>query len=45
MEMDYEYRELDAVHFYGKHNMERQMERMHLGHGLWKTETFLRLRK
>ena len=45
MEMDYEYRELDAVHFYGKHNMERQMERTHLGHGLWKTETFLRLRK
>ena len=45
MEMDYEYRKLDAVHFYGKHNMERQMERTHLGHGLWKTETFLRLRK
>lgn len=45
MEMDYEYRELDAVHFYGKHNMERQMGRTHLGHGLWKTETFLRLRK
>ena len=45
MEMDYEYRELDAVHFYGKHNMERQMERTHLGHGLWKKETFLRLRK
>ena len=35
MEMDYEYRELDAVHFYGKHNMERQMERTHLGHGNW----------
>lgn len=33
--MDYEYRELDAVHFYGKHNMERQMERTHLGHGNW----------
>ena len=33
MEMDYEYRELDAVHFYGRHNMERQMERTHLGHG------------
>ena len=26
VEMDYEYRELDAVHFYGRHNMERQME-------------------
>ena len=35
MEMDYEYRELDAVHFYGRHNMERQMERTHLGHGNW----------
>ena len=35
MEMDYEYRKLDAVHFYGKHNMERQMERTHLGHGNW----------
>ena len=35
MEMDYEYRELDAVHFYGKHNMERQMGRTHLGHGNW----------
>ena len=35
MEMDYEYRELDAAHFYGKHNMERQMERTHLGHGNW----------
>ena len=34
-----------VLHFYGKHNMERQMERTHLGHGLWKTETFLRLRK
>ena len=35
MEMDYEYRELDAVHFYGRHVMERQMERTHLGHGNW----------
>ena len=35
MEMDYEYRELDAVHFYGRHIMERQMERTHLGHGNW----------
>ena len=35
MEMDYEYRELEAVHFYGRHNMERQMERTHLGHGNW----------
>ena len=35
VEMDYEYRELDAVHFYGRHNMERQMERTHLGHGNW----------
>ena len=35
VEMDYEYRELDAVHFYGRHNMERQMERVHLGHGNW----------
>ena len=25
VEMDYEYRELDAVHFYGRHNMERQI--------------------
>ena len=35
MEMDYEYRELDVVHFYGRHNVERQMERTHLGHGNW----------
>ena len=35
MEMDYEYRELDAVHVYGRHNMERQMERTRLGHGNW----------
>ena len=35
MEMDYEYRELDAVHFYGRHNMERQMERTPLSHGNW----------
>lgn len=35
VELDYEYRELDAVHFYGRHNMERQMERVHLGHGNW----------
>lgn len=35
MEMDYEYRQMDAVHFYGKHTMERQMERVHLGHGNW----------
>ena len=26
---------MDAVHFYGKHTMERQMERVHLGHGNW----------
>ena len=30
MEMDFEYREMDAVHFYGRHNVERQMERTHL---------------
>ena len=24
MEMDFEYREMDAVHFYGRHNVERQ---------------------
>ena len=35
MEMDFEYRELDAVHFYGRHAMEREMERNHLGHGNW----------
>lgn len=35
VEIDYEYRELDAVHFYGRHIMERQMERTHLGHGNW----------
>lgn len=35
MEMDFEYREMDAVHFYGRHNVERQMERTHLGHANW----------
>ena len=35
MEMDYEYRALDALHFYGRHNMERQLERTPLGHGSW----------
>ena len=35
MEMDFEYRELDAVHFYGRHAMEREMERNYLGHGNW----------
>ncbi|MDD6414443.1 MAG: glycoside hydrolase family 36 N-terminal domain-containing protein, partial [Blautia sp.] len=35
VEMDYEYRELEAVHFYGRHNMERQMERTPLSHGNW----------
>lgn len=33
MEMDYECREIDVVHFYGRHNMERQMERNALVHG------------
>ena len=34
LELDLEQRELDLIHFYGKHCMERQMERVPVGHGI-----------
>lgn len=34
LELDLEQRELDLIHFYGKHCMERQMERVPVEHGI-----------
>lgn len=34
LELDLEQRELDLIHFHGKHCMERQMERVPVGHGI-----------
>lgn len=39
MEMDYPNRHMDFIHFYGRHTMERQMERLPLHHGVQSVES------
>ncbi len=39
MEMDYTNRHMDCIHFYGRHMMERQMERLPLHHGVQSVES------
>lgn len=39
MEMDYTNKHMDFIHFYGRHTMERQMERLPLHHGVQSVES------
>lgn len=39
MEMDYPNRHMDFIHFYGRHTMERLMERLPLHHGVQSVES------
>ena len=39
MEMDYPNKHMDFIHFYGRHTMERQMERLPLHHGVQSVES------